>query len=103
MVNSFLSSSKEKVELIAADMKFTPCKRDCKVVVKMISSDWLAKTFEIVKFSPNFTSIFEKIENEIQYLFHDNNFDEIIGSSKDSVSSYCGVSFKKDQLLYHCR
>jgi hypothetical protein len=69
----------------------------------MISSNWLGKTFEFFKVSPNSTNIFDEIGHEFDKLLNANNFIKIIGSSEGSVSSYCGISFKKDQLLYHCR
>lgn len=69
----------------------------------MISPDWLSKNLKIFKNSPNSTNIFEEIGHELDILLKENNFDKIIGTSKGSVSSYCGISFKKDQLLYHCR
>lgn len=69
----------------------------------MLPEDWLEENFQIFKNSPNSTNIFDIIRKKVEVLLKEQNFERLIACSEDAVSSYCGMSFKKDQLLYHCR
>lgn len=69
----------------------------------MLSKEWFEETFQIFKSSPNSINVFDFIREKVEVLLKEENFEQLITCSEDSVSSYCGISFKKDQLLYHCR
>ena len=72
----------------------------------MFEADWYEKTFELFKRKPNSTEIFELIGSELDSALKSLKFEQVAEGSEDSSNSsgsYCGASFKKDQLLYHCR
>lgn len=66
----------------------------------MISREWLEETLEYFKSAPNSIKIFDEIRRK---LSENTNLNLLLESPEESVSSYCGIRFKKDQLLYHCR
>ncbi len=69
----------------------------------MFGADWYEKAFELFKNEPNSVKVFDLIRAEIDSALYSQGFDEFFAGSDDSTASYCGMSFKKDQLLYHCR
>lgn len=64
---------------------------------------WLEETFEIYKNAPISHDSFGVVEEKIRNYFDDYKLEQLLDISEDSVGSYCGVSFKRDQLMYHCR
>lgn len=73
------------------------------LLLSMFGAEWSELTFELFKREPNSIKIFELVRAEIDKALQDRNFDELFEDSENSAGSYCGMSFKKDQLLYHCR
>lgn len=48
-------------------------------------------------------TIFDDLAQEVQALADQSNFERELGRFTCTTSSFCGASFKKGQLLYHCR
>lgn len=64
----------------------------------------LVDAFEIYKNDPISVNSFEIIGEKLEKLFESTQgLEELFAISEDSAGSYCGISFKKDQLMYHCR
>lgn len=64
---------------------------------------WIEGLFEKYKENPNSEDNFEVVRMELEAFMKSCNLEELLDISEDSAGSYCGVSFKRDQLMYHCR
>lgn len=69
----------------------------------MLSSEWHEATFQLFKESPSSVEIFDIIGSKLNEYIEQKGLNKILETSNGLASSYCGLSFKKDQLLYHCR
>ena len=64
----------------------------------------LGDAFEIYKNDPISVNSFEIISEKLDQFFESTQgLDELLAISEETAGSYCGISFKKDQLMYHCR
>ena len=66
-------------------------------------SNWFKTTFESFKDSLIDEGCFDQMKIEFEKFWDEIEFTNLMKESNDSSGSYCGISFKKDQLLYHCR
>lgn len=65
---------------------------------------WTENTFQSFKKDPISFDVFDKIHNSFEKFLEFNTFDKILDKDDESTGgTYCGISFKKDQLLYHCK
>jgi hypothetical protein len=64
---------------------------------------WVDSGLSDYSSSPASLELFDKISTELDIFFKNSGLDDIIKIDESSISSYCGTSFKRDQLLYHCR
>lgn len=64
---------------------------------------WFDRGLSEYSSSPASLELFDKISTELDIFFKNSDLDDIIKIDESSISSYCGTSFKRDQLLYHCR
>lgn len=65
---------------------------------------WNENTFQSFKMNPISFNVFEDIQKLFEEFLISNDFNKIFGKVNESTEgTYCGVSFKKDQLLYHCK
>ena len=63
----------------------------------------LEEAFEIYKNSPIDVDSFELVCGIVDNFLVNSKLENSLDLSEESVGSYCGISFKKDQLMYHCR
>ena len=69
----------------------------------MSTFSWLEDSYEIYETSPIAVNSFDLVGEKVELFLKNCNLEEFLGISEDSVGSYCGITFKRDQLMYHCR
>lgn len=64
---------------------------------------WLEAILENYKENPISDDYFEIVGGAVESFMNSCNLEESLDVSEGSLGSYCGISFKRDQLMYHCR